>query len=38
MAKLIFNGQGFHGQVYELMLEKTTIGRGDQNTLVIRDK
>jgi predicted component of type VI protein secretion system len=38
MAKLIFSGQGFAGQVYELMLEKTTIGRGDQNTLVIRDK
>jgi len=37
MAKLIFIDENFSGRVYELMLEKTTVGRGDQNTLVIRD-
>jgi len=37
MAKLVFIDKNFAGQVYELMLEKTTVGRGDQNTLVIRD-
>jgi predicted component of type VI protein secretion system len=37
MAKLIFIDSQFAGQVYQLVLEKTTIGRGDQNTLVIRD-
>jgi len=37
MAKLIFSGEHFSGRVYELVLEKTTVGRGDQNTLVIRD-
>lgn len=37
MAKLIFTDKNFAGRVYELMLEKTTIGRSDQNTLVIRD-
>src|SRR2546426_74274 len=37
MAKLIFIDKNFAGRVYELMLEKTTIGRGDKNTLVIRD-
>lgn len=35
MAKLIFNGEHFAGQVYELTLEKTTVGRGDGNILVI---
>src|SRR5260370_20998316 len=38
MAKLIFTDPNFSGKVYELMLEKTTVGRGDHNTLVIRDK
>src|SRR5947207_14315734 len=37
MAKLVFIDKNFSGKVYELMLEKTTVGRGDQNTLVIRD-
>ncbi len=37
MAKLIFTNEIFSGRVYELALEKTTVGRGDQNTLVIRD-
>jgi len=37
MAKLIFTDPNFSGKVYELMLEKTTVGRGDHNTLVIRD-
>src|SRR6266446_5537160 len=38
MAKLIFIDKNFAGRSYELMLEKTTVGRGDHNTLVIRDK
>ncbi len=37
MPKLIFTDTKFAGQVYRLMLEKTSVGRGDQNTLVIRD-
>src|SRR2546427_3607303 len=37
MAKLIFTDKIFSGRVYELVLEKTTVGRGDQNTVVIRD-
>ena len=37
MAKLIFIDKNFSGQVYELVLERTTVGRGDQNTLVIHD-
>lgn len=37
MAKLVFIDKNFSGQVYELVLEKTTVGRGDQNTLVIHD-
>jgi predicted component of type VI protein secretion system len=37
MAKLIFIDNNFIGQVYELVLEKTTVGRCAQNTLVIRD-
>ena len=38
MAKLIFIDQRFAGRVYELVLEKTTVGRDDQNTLTIRDR
>jgi len=38
MAKLIFIDKNFAGRSYDLMLEKTTVGRGDHNTLVIRDK
>jgi pSer/pThr/pTyr-binding forkhead associated (FHA) protein len=37
MAKLIFTDQQFGGRVYEFALPKTTIGRGDHNTLTIRD-
>ena len=37
MARLIFASKNFDGRVYDLVVEKTTVGRGDQNTLVIRD-
>ena len=37
MAKLIFTDETYAGRVYKLVLEKTTVGRGDQNTLVIHD-
>src|SRR5262245_22171828 len=37
MAKLIFTDDKFSGQIYELTLERTTVGRGNENTLVIRD-
>jgi len=37
MAKLIFTDKNHAGRTYELILEKTTVGRGDQNTLVISD-
>lgn len=37
MAKLIFCGDKFGGRVYEFALEKTTVGRGDHNTLTIHD-
>ena len=37
MAKLIFTDEKFGGRVYEFALPKTTIGRGDHNTLTIRD-
>jgi len=37
MAKLIFIGEKFVGRVYELAIEKTTVGRGDHNTLTIHD-
>ena len=37
MAKLIFIGEHFAGRVYELTLEKTTVGRGKDNTLAIHD-
>lgn len=35
MPKLIFTKDPFAGRVYELTLEKTTVGRGDQNTLAL---
>ena len=38
MPKLIFTEQNYAGQVYELTLEKTTVGRSQQNALVIPDK
>ena len=37
MAKLIFTDTTHAGRVYNLILEKTTVGRSDQNTLVISD-
>src|SRR5690349_13771912 len=36
MAKLIFIDREFSGQAYELIIEKTTVGRADHNTLVLR--
>jgi predicted component of type VI protein secretion system len=37
MPKLIFVDKPFTGQVYEFVLEKTTVGRSSRNTLVIPD-
>jgi len=37
MAKLIFTDEQFGGRAYEFTLPKTTVGRGDHNTLTIRD-
>ena len=37
MTKLIFTDHDHAGRVYQLVLEKTTVGRGDQNTLIIAD-
>lgn len=37
MAKLVFIDKDYSGQVYELVLEKTTVGRADSNKLVIHD-
>ena len=37
MPKLVFIDRNFAGKVYPLTIEKTTIGRGDENVLVIRD-
>ena len=37
MAKLIFIGGKFGGRVYEFAVPKTTVGRGDHNTLTIHD-
>ena len=37
MPKLIFTSERFAGQTYELTLEKTTVGRGDHNTLALHD-
>lgn len=37
MAKLIFIGEKFDGRVYEFAVEKTSVGRGDHNTLTIQD-
>lgn len=38
MAKLIFIDEKFNGRTYELVVEKTVVGRADKNTLVIRDE
>ena len=37
MAKLIFTDLNHDGRVYELSLEKTTVGRSEKNTLTIAD-
>ena len=37
MANLIFTNQNHAGRTYELTLGRTTVGRGDQNILVISD-
>lgn len=37
MARLIFTTGKFAGRVYEFAVPKTTVGRGDQNTLTIHD-
>jgi predicted component of type VI protein secretion system len=37
MPKLVFTDRNFAGKIYPLTLERTTIGRGDGNILVIRD-
>lgn len=37
MAKLIFIGGKFDGRVYELAVQKTTVGRGEHNTLTLHD-
>ena len=37
MPKLVFIDRNFAGRVYPLTLEKTTVGRSDENVLVIRD-
>jgi len=37
MPKLHFTDRNFQGRIYELLIEKTTVGRGDHNTLVIAD-
>src|SRR5690349_2901947 len=36
MAKLIFIDRDFAGHAYNLVVEKTRVGRGDDNTLVLR--
>ena len=37
MARLVFSGEKFDGRIYEFALERTTVGRGSQNTLTIQD-
>jgi pSer/pThr/pTyr-binding forkhead associated (FHA) protein len=37
MPKLVFTDPNFAGKVYPLTVEKTTVGRGDENLLTIRD-
>lgn len=37
MARLIFMGEKFATRVYEFVVPKTTVGRGDHNTLTIHD-
>ncbi len=37
MAKLVFIGAKFSGRIYEFVVPRTTVGRGDHNTLTIHD-
>lgn len=37
MAKLIFIGEKFGGRTYEVLAQRTTVGRSDANTLSIHD-
>src|SRR5262245_22993753 len=37
MPKLVFIDPNFAGKVYPLTIERTSVGRGDENVLVIRD-
>jgi len=37
MAKLVFIDKNFAGQSYPLLLDRTFVGRGEHNTLVLRD-
>jgi predicted component of type VI protein secretion system len=37
MPKLIFTSGAIAGQSYDLIIEKTTVGRSDHNTLVLHD-
>ena len=37
MPKLHFTDKNFEGRTYELVVERTTVGRGEHNTLVIAD-
>ena len=37
MARLVFSGEKYGGRIYEFALERTTVGRGSQNTLTIHD-
>ena len=37
MAKLVFIGENLKDRVFELVLDQTTVGRDESNTLVIRD-
>jgi predicted component of type VI protein secretion system len=37
MPRLVFIGEHLAGRIYELLVEKTTVGRADHNTLAIHD-
>src|SRR5581483_8087143 len=37
MAKLVIQNQGMTGRAYELKIERTTVGRVDDNTFQIAD-
>ncbi len=38
MAKLVFIGGKFGGRTYEISAQRTTVGRGDANTLSLHDR